>query len=74
MLTEKGEEGEIQEDNGWFVEKIRIVVSEFDTNDNEQFLSNFVEFYEKVSSNLIATKKFNIKYKAIFFFEQWIND
>ena len=37
------------------------------------FLEKFIDFYEKVSQCLSATKKFNIKYKAIFFFEQWIN-
>ena len=54
---------------------MKAKVSEFDKNNNKKFLEDIVAFYEEIGTYfLVGTSKFNIKYKAIFFYEQWINE
>ena len=41
---------------------------------NKEFLEQFIAIYQKISSSLTNLKKFNLRYKAVFFFEDWINE
>ena len=49
-------------------------MNKIDKTDNGRFFNEFILYYQKISDYLTNTKSYNIRYKAIFFFEQWIND
>lgn len=45
------------------------------TEDNTSFINCFCELYDKVSELLKGTQsKFEINYRSIFAFEEWINN
>lgn len=74
MLNEKKDETELTKHNEWFISNIKKFLSKIDKTDNTKFLTDFIQYYSKISESLSNTKAYNIRYKVIFYFEQWIND
>lgn len=73
LLREKGEEEEINKHNEWFINRVKSRLESMSRTDNSQFLEEFVQYYQTISQILAPTKSLSIRYKSIFFFEQWIN-
>jgi hypothetical protein len=64
-------EGHIQ----WFMTAIERRLNLLPLADNSEFLRVFCELYERVAVLLQSTQsKFDINYRSIFTFEEWINN
>jgi hypothetical protein len=64
-------EGHIQ----WFMTRIEARLNGISTAENAAFLTAFCNLYHRVASLLKETQgRFEINYRAVFTFEEWINN
>ena len=67
----KDVEGHIQ----WFMRILEKKLNLIPTEDNNVFITDFCSLYEEVAVLLKGTQsKFEINYRSVFTFEEWINN